>query len=112
MKDRVTKDQNNALMSVNEALNTYGDWRPFDLPPVEAEIVKPSYSLGPPGPTIEPLVPGTNQEEQELATPMGPAEPQGMCGKLDKPMYGTRDAAKNWEDRAKAQSHDELMVKR
>ena len=23
---------------------------------------------------------------------------EGMCGKLDKSMYGTRDASKNWEE--------------
>ena len=29
--------------------------------------------------------------------PDGDAEP-GMCGRLLKSMYGTRDAASNWED--------------
>ena len=62
----VTMDENNNLMSQAEALKMYGDWRPDDLPPREVEIVEPSNSSGPPGPSIEPLIPGTDQDLQKI----------------------------------------------
>ena len=37
----------------------------------------------------------------------GEDKPEGMCGRLNTSMYGTRDAAQNWEEYY-AQAHKEM----